>query len=222
MPKPEFLWAVTEQLRILDNDDALLILAVQKGRPGVDAVKRFLENYGLWRWLGMRKNPARLKHFIDVAEKHFRPRPATLPRATGAWCDAVTKFAARDSKQGNYYSAFLKIYWFYHPHVLTMYDTQVRRGLRVTEGELGIQTKDGPVRPENFLYRFDAIFKRLSPDIRDAVRAFNRIYPYERRVLDKYLWLRGTGNENRLIDAFKASLRLTPLRPLTRRRFGGT
>jgi hypothetical protein len=97
--------------------------------------------------------------------------------------------------------------------MLTMYDEYTSKGLREAEKRHGIQLRPGPVKLENFLKRFDAVHKRLVHDIREAISMFSRRYPYERRVLDKYLWLLGNrpDEQKRLLTAFTASLRLAPL-----------
>jgi hypothetical protein len=218
MPKHEFLWAVAQQLSILDGGDAPLIETIQNGhRPPNLLVERFLKDYKLWRFGGFKRRPRRVDAFIDVAERRFKPKPADLSAASQTWLDAVKDFKGR-SQLGFHYSAFLKFYWFYQPRLLTMYDQYTLKGLRVAEKQLGIQSRPSLVKPENFLNRFDVVYKRHVHEIREAVSMFNRHYPYERRVLDKYLWLLGnrTDEQKRLLTAFTASLRLAPLHGSTK------
>ena len=203
------VWAVAEQLRILDGGDALLIKAIQHGRPPSPLIERFLKDYGLWRWNAFKRGE-RVETFIDIAEKRFRPRPPDLSKADRPWHLAVEDFTGDGGPKP--YSAFLKLYWFYQPHLLTMYDTYARKGLRAAEDLLGIRAVPRRVTDQNFLARFEAVYQRLAPEIRKAIRMFGRRYPFERRVLDKYLWLLGVKEPESRLENFKASLKLAPLR----------
>jgi hypothetical protein len=218
MPNHKFLWAVARQLSILDDGDAPLIETIQNDRrPPNQLVEHFLKGYKLWRFGGFKSHPRSLDAFIDIAERLFRPKPADSIAASRTWLSAVSEFKGR-SHLGLQYSAFLKFYWFYQPRMLTIYDQYTLKGLRVAEKQLGIQSRPSLIKPENFLNRFDAVYKRHVHDIREAVSMFNRHYPYERRVLDKYLWLLGnrTDEQKRLLTAFMASLRLAPLHGSTK------
>jgi hypothetical protein len=121
------------------------------------------------------------------------------------------------------HSAFLKFYWFYQPSQLTMYDTFASKGLINAEKILRIQpkTREGPQK--NFLRRFEAVYRRLKPDIRKTIKMFDRRYPYGRRVLDKYLWLLRDREPEQLksqLDCFIASLKLAPLKGIKKPRRG--
>jgi hypothetical protein len=205
------LWAVAEHLHGLDTGDAVLVDAIQNGRPSEELIETFLGGYGLRRGNAFTRRNT-IDGFIDIAERRFRPTPADLAEADRTWHLAVQEF--RKQVDANLYSAFLKFYWFYQPSVLTMYDSFARKGLLAAEELLGIQSVRRAVTERDFLARFDDVFRRLAPEIRKAIRIFPRRCPYERRVLDKYLWLLGLEEDQREIRlcSFTASLKLAPFR----------
>jgi hypothetical protein len=102
------------------------------------------------------------------------------------------------------YSMLSKLLWFYHPTQMTMYD-------RYAVDALGL-VKNCKITPETFLAVFDDLFHEKLPSINTAAVFSDREYPYPRRVLDKWLWLKGSGKEEERLKRFRWSLQRSPIR----------
>lgn len=228
----ELLWSVSEVLRAHNNFEARFIEAIAggKNRPPRDLVDHFLKKYGLRQYRAGPILAEKANEFISIAHKYFCNAPKDLTAADIVWNKAVDDFAKAtkgfkfpksknklsETKMNNgirLHSAFLKLFWFYHPESLTMWDTKAAKGLPIVEKELFQSEPHKSVSYCDYLERFKNVYDKMQPHIDEAVKQFIPVYPYKYRVLDKYLWLKGldNGKRNWATNNYKASLRLLPV-----------
>jgi hypothetical protein len=101
------------------------------------------------------------------------------------------------------YSMISKLFWFYHPDDLTMFDTLARRGLMIDANVKYVDTSH-----QKFVGLFEKRFIQHKWHITYAKNCFQRKYPYDRRIFDKYLWLEGCDNKEEIIRNFRKSLEI--------------
>jgi hypothetical protein len=106
-----------------------------------------------------------------------------------------------------------KLLWFYHPEYMTMYDKNASEGLAHQSG-LSVPYKASKPQ-ENYLQRFEELFKKKRTEIDKAEQFSDRQYPYPRRVLDRWLWLQGSRDKDKevLVNAFRSSVEKAPILP---------
>jgi len=213
------LWALTEQINILDMYDARLLHEIRRRRPPLESTQRFFRAYQLLRGTQGKQLGKHAEAFRDICERRFRHSPKS--KIKDEWHEAATEF--RRQARSNHYSAFLKMYWFYHPDWMGMYDSRARDGLVVAERCFLSRERRRPDQ-RDFLERFEDVFGALQKHITRVSERHYRRYPFPRRILDKYLWLlakrrkkdKDEGNKNYedTLEGFdiKAGLRIAPIK----------
>jgi hypothetical protein len=184
-----WLWAYNEQLFLYYRHDAYWIeLAGKKwaGSEGVIEFGRFLTDYGLRRGKVGRflKTPENRKYVIDLCHRIF-PEPLRkndFENAQKRWNKVATILQGKMKSKPA--SLALKIFWFYHPDRLPMYDTSACRGLS--------RELKRKINPNNFLTDFEEFYNNNQSNIERAEKWFSERYISRPRVADKYLWLCGS------------------------------
>jgi len=207
-----WVWAYREQLKFLDEFDARGLQCAERGWSD-PAWNGFLNVYSLGRGYHSKLRGSR-EAILNAVEPLFKKR---LPRqdVTGAlskrWEEGVRIVRAlptlktEDGQPPELWSFASKLLWFYHPDEMTMYDNNAKKGLHSIAG--------CPVTHRNFLQIFEEQFARQLPDINLAGTRCDRKYPYQRRVLDKWLWLKGNKDGEARLHNFQLSLKLAPITP---------
>ena len=210
-----WLWAVNENLWLLDKHDGYLIHRVKNRKFNVEDLELFFKNYSLLRWLPKFAHEKKwMQHIIDVCDKVYSeplPKSGYWGLAKERWFKVMDKLKKRSGGEKTLWSASMKLYWLYQPDKLPMYDTYVRNSLAKIAIENGyIKTKSGLIG-ENFLDVFSRFYQASLPEIKLAIKTVPRKYPYPTRVAEKYLWLLGAEDMNDRIRNFEASLIIAPL-----------
>jgi len=216
-----WVWAIQLQLNLLDQNDALWIEEVGGENGWSDeSFYNFLSSYSLLRGkrgavLSKSENGIEKSRNIlsDICNKHFSDDLSNekfIVDVKEKWRAADDEFAAWVSNKGGpgaannqmfMPSALMKIFWYFHPARLTMYDSLACAGLRVVDnGEV--------VNPDNFLERFCQFHDKTCVIRNRALEYFDFQYPYVYRITDKYLWLMGNQNKDRILMSYQASIRL--------------
>jgi hypothetical protein len=186
----KWVWAIGEQLHLLDSFDAHYIDEAASGWASVDVYQDFIRKYALTRGkLGkfLKENP---KPVMRICNKYFLPK---LSKGFGPdeikarWHGATGELThhKNNSESIQPYSFTKKMFWFFHPQKLTMYDRYVCAALA---GEYGVK-----ITPENYLEYFYRFYNDVAEGkIENAMAYHYRNYPYKYRIADKYLWLKGS------------------------------
>ena len=197
-----WVWAYCEQLTMHAKHDKRWIVAAENGWPG-QTLYDFLKTYKLIRGdaakLFKEGNHTGRQRFQQICEKHFQrdlPQVRVTPALRRRWHKAVEDVFelrhALGTKRMNLYSATSKMFWFYQPDAMVMFDSNnfdalARWGKRT--GKIAWQ-KD--LTTENFLKIFDAYFEEeAKPKIAQTEILFSVRYPYPKRIAEKCLWLYG-------------------------------
>ncbi len=199
-------WSYREQFVWFDKCDAAWIKQSTKGWEDPTERIDFLNAYGLRRGKSG-KFLRRLAKDDDMWEELDRiyKKPVIegdTSTITKRWHEAIERVRKCAKPNGeeqveagfNCPSFTLKLYWFYQPDALTMYDTNTVRALGGAKKVMGIRS----VSEKNFLEAFENCYKQhesLIKGLRDTQSP--RRYPYPRRTLDFWLWLQGLKNDKR-------------------------
>ncbi|MFI5022841.1 MAG: hypothetical protein ACHQRJ_14475 [Alphaproteobacteria bacterium] len=207
----KWIWSYREQLKLLDKFDAEGIRCAKNGWDN-DSWARFLNTYGLnqGHQAEFRHKREKVLRAIDQVFKPELCKTGTVGELTNRWKKSVSKIgclAKKKKKNGGnpeLWSMASKLFWFYQPTEMTMYDSNAVKGLKAVSGCV--------ITPQNFLEKFEELFKNKQTSISEAANFSDREYPYPRRVLDKWLWLKGSGKEAVYLHQFQWSLELAPIR----------
>lgn len=214
-----WVWAYREQLYLMDNNDAVWIDAAQNSWPD-ETLFNFLSSYGLIRGeaakLFQKNNKLGRAKFQQRCEPLFKPK---LPKSgktnelQNRWNRAFTKVGTLASQPNsgtlNLRSATSKMLWFYQPKDMVMYDRYAREGLAQWARDHDPNIKYlNEVNGISYLACFDRYYdNHAKSQVFQAEQLFGRQYPYPRRVAEKRLWLKGSGNEDKLLAALKQGLK---------------
>ncbi len=209
-----FIWAAYEQEKLWLSQDAAFVDCASRGwtnnTGGFDdsTAYRMLASYGLLR--GKRgtvfagKNCAeRIRNrdqFMQLAHSHAAELKADqVVNNTQVWKSLGRELANRvgyNLANGNWFmpSATLKVMWFHRPSIIPMYDSYVCKALRVRESK--------------FLNKFMLNYQNCVGHIEDAKRSIGSIYPYNIRIMDKFLWLKGSGSQYDILQNFQTGCRM--------------
>jgi hypothetical protein len=217
----EWVWAYRQALALLDRFDAegLDCAASCKADWPETSWRRFLDTYGL-----KRGKHAELRHrgadIFRALVPIFRPplRPTgTLRQLQERWqlgVDLIGRLCTRKNKNGGdptLWSMASKLLWFYQPELMTMYDEYTRKGLAAARRE-GLAAPNRGAQPQkDYLQYFEQLFENKRPEIDTAAKFSDRTYPYRRRVLAQWLWLKGSGEKADCLAAFRLSLDKAPI-----------
>jgi hypothetical protein len=67
------------------------------------------------------------------------------------------------------------------------------------------------VSPENYLMEFRKLFAEKEETINSISSFSDRVYPFKLRVLDQWLWLKGSNDEEVRLAQLAFSLSLAPI-----------
>jgi len=201
-------WAYSNQLYLFDKHDAYWIECAKSGWNSEEhkiEFNLFLTSYGLKRgkigkYLADKDNRNNL---IEICNKIFSSNLSKdiYEDAQQRWNKAVAEI--RDDKGFVLASAMLKIFWFYHPDKLPMYDSYVRKALKDKTSK--------SLDHNNFLIHFAEYLPVGEQQIQKVEKYFNRKSISYPRVVDMYLWLCGSGQDADIIKKYKYSLEKMPL-----------
>lgn len=197
-----FVWAVREQESLWFTHDHAFWAAAQKGQPNDEDIQKFLKTYGLLRgkaarWLAKAGSagPERTKNnrsnFGQLAGKHARALVSNAAdKNTEVWKDFGNELAKElgesVGKDGFFLkSATSKILWFHRPDIVPMYDRYV--------------AKHTNCEPDEYYAHCYALLNRHRDAIAHAKALWGTSYCFDIRILDKYLWIRGKGEEGQKI-----------------------
>jgi hypothetical protein len=215
----EWLCAYRQALALLDRFDA----------EGLDCAERcdiwpepswfrFLDTYALkqGRYYSELRHK-RLQVFGQLVPI-FRPslgQNGWLQQLQERWQEGVARLGrlgTQKRKNGNgptLSSMASKLLWFYQPERMTMFDERARKGLAAVRREA--TGTDRGIKSENFLQFFEELFDTKQSVIERAAEFSDRRYPYPRRVLDQWLWLKGNDDSAQRLEAFRLSLEKAPI-----------
>lgn len=173
---------------------------------------RFLNTYGLKQGLhaGLRHRCGEVFNSLVPIFKPPLRAGHVAEQLTDRWATGVVNIGnlihkkKADGTSPQLWSMASKILWFYHPLEMTMFDRYAAKALSQRLGR--------KITPQCYLSRFEELYGIEEPMISATARFSDRIYPYSRRVLDQWLWLKGSGDEYLYIRQFKQSLMLAPIR----------
>jgi hypothetical protein len=218
--KLSWLWAYNEQLGMLDRHDARWIGLSQSDWPD-EEFARFLRTYRLVRGpsgklVFANSNKDNRAEFYRICKDVFRQedsRNTDLGDADRIWKLAVKATNAKFGDGIRLYSAVSKLLWFYRPDSWIMFDSLNRAALAAwLKSKRHIESKRDLTAAT-----FTSGFQRFYEDegqqgVKFAAGFFSRVYPYNRRVAEKYLWLMGLKEEDRILilASYRSSLMIAP------------
>jgi hypothetical protein len=212
--KLAWVWAYREQLALLDLFDGEGLYCADNGW-NVDSWKLFLRTYGLMRGrhAALRDKSTTVLAVLTPLFNAALPATNTTQELTRRWLAGtgeIGKLVARRKDGGNaeLLSMASKLLWFYQPKEMTMFDKYAFGAIRKFHGF-------GQLKAQDFLIAFENVFARENAAITEAAQFSDRKYPYPRRVLDKRLWLQGSGKESEYLQRFRWSLERAPLMAAT-------
>lgn len=188
--KAKWVWAIGEQLYLLDSFDAYYIDLAADSWDSADAYDTFITNYRLTRGkLGkfLRENP---KPVLRICNQYFSPKLGkgiNQAEIVDCWHGAVDELARHTKNVAGIppYSFALKLFWCFHPDKLTMYDRYTCAALKNWYGVT--------INPVNYLEHFYRFYEEeAKAKIAEAMAYHARLYLYQYRIVDKYLWLIGS------------------------------
>lgn len=204
-------WAVVEQSWLHYKHDAYWIESIKNGGFTEEDWKRFLRSYGLAR--GKYGDPLR-SNFDKIWDRCIEAYKQLPPNADHniiqeRW-QAVTQYlqSITSSPQRNdgynLPSASMKIFWFFQPRSVPMYDTYAKNALHSVE-----RTRFPDTPWLDFLPRFQRFFDRSETAIEKAIVDTGLTYPYRRRIADKRLWIDGNKDHRSFIlRSYEVAVRL--------------
>lgn len=207
----DWVWAYREQLRLLDGFDSQGLRCAEF-EWDEDSWRSFRNEYAL-RQGHQAEFGIKREDVIQEVKPIFK---VTLSQnsATNSlhdiWHEGVARIGRlakkkrKDKSDPKLWSMTSKLLWFYHPIEMTMYDRYAAAALKA---ELGYR-----ITPYNYLQAFEQLLKEKRPSIDAAATLSDRQYPYPRRVLDKWLWLSGSGQKEERLRRFSWSLERAPIR----------
>ena len=213
-----WVWAVEDQLSLLGRFDAEAIAAANEARDGnrrrlLSLVSDFRTVYALKRGQVGIFLQRRAQRFINVCTKHFSQQLTDFGQAQKRWSEVVAELQSGDSAAQKFWSPTSKIFWFFHPDLLPMYDYFTLQGLRRVQREHRKVRKLRPaITADNFLDEFDDFLRRSQPLIDQALCAVGRAYPYRPRIAEKFLWIKGQPNGSKILERFGCGLKMAPYR----------
>lgn len=197
-----FAWAVREQESLWLAHDHAFLAAVQGGQPDDAAIRTMLRTYGLLRGDaatllagdGTREsndNSQNRLAMLQIACHHDQDLIAddakanfTVWRAFGR--ELAQAFEREIGEQDLFMkSATSKILWFHQPEIVPMYD-------RFAAGYVGGQ-------PVEYYSKCYALLEKHRLAIAAAKQVWGSCYPFDIRILDKFLWIRGKGKSGKEI-----------------------
>lgn len=188
--KAKWVWAIGEQLYLLDSFDADYIDEAAGGWESHYAYETFRKNYRLTRGklgLFLKENP---ESVLSVCNEYFAPKLGKgidQAEIMARWHGAAEALASHTNNEVGIvpYSFAMKLFWCFHPKKLTMYDRYTRAALGNRYGVT--------ITPDNYLEHFYDFYKsEAKAKIKEAMDYHSRVYPYKYRIADKYLWLEGS------------------------------
>lgn len=196
-------WAYKEQITLFYAHDAYWIKCAKRqwGSAGdSEEFRKLLSSYGLIRGKlapYFAKTETRQK-FIDACNQHFSHAKIGLPweELQNIWTSINENLLKKLPSKAA--SATLKLFWFYRPESLPMFDRYTKRGLESIMKQ--------PISPENYLRLFGEFFNKIaSPEIDLVEMNMQEKYISRPRVADKYLWLIGSGNATVIMRNYKSA-----------------
>lgn len=212
-----WMWAVNENLWLLDAHDGYLITRVKTGQFNANDLEKMLKSYGLFRWLppSLQEQEGQVE-IIRVCNEVYTlklPKTGYWELANERWFDVMGRLKRSSGGEKMLWSACMKLYWFYQPDKLPMFDNYAFSSLGREAVERDFLRKKSWLKADNFLEIFSKFYRDVEPEIRFALAKFPRKYPYPTRVAEKYLWLHGTDNMEERIRKFEQGLKIAPLPP---------
>jgi|GEM_PF-2931308 len=219
----EWVWAYRQALALLDRFDAegLDCAATCETDWPEKSWHRFLDTYGLKRGKNAKLRDRRADIFREVVPIIRPPLGNTaLEELQQRWREAVDRIGrlcTRKNKNGGdptLWSLVSKLLWFYQPDLMTMYDEHARKGLHDEYARQALAATYRAIKPaKNYLRLFEQLLEKKRADIDRAAKFSDRKYPYPRRVLDQWLWLKGSGDKADRLRAFRLSLERASIFP---------
>lgn len=215
-----WVWATYQQNTLLFQNDGHWINCAANSWPQ-SSFYDFLKSYSLLRGpkgslFANKEDPTKQqarRQFIRICDKHYGSFriDSKLPWADqvhDAWVKAdqdLMRFAQnlrsetfKPSPNMFMPSATLKAFWFYRPNDVPMYDRLAREGLANVSGK--------KIDPTSFLREFDCVYQENKKLIQEAKSYCTFPYPYDIRIVDKYLWLEGSGAKDDILQRFLAAI----------------
>ncbi|MCG8507596.1 MAG: hypothetical protein MI741_00060, partial [Rhodospirillales bacterium] len=233
-----WFWATQMQIHLLDSFDIVWIHAAKSNCWHTGMYRMFFAKYGLMRGKvgsyfsnGRNKKAPPAKKRIAIEESDCRfdefkssclnelpngSAGASLHDYAKAWRNVVEKYKNEGKYGFEPWSAALKTFWFYRPDAIPMFDNFALAGLRKVLKECELEPERSPVTNQNYLENFEVFWTMIGQkEARKAISLSPRKYPYLMRVVDKYLWLRGSPDKTLILNCFRESLEHTPIDGLT-------
>jgi hypothetical protein len=204
-----WIWAYRQALTMLDRFDAEGLAQAKATAWKPDVWMRFLGVYGLKRGAHSALRDRCSLVFEAITPILRQSSNPTIDELNVQWADVTQKIGAfaklkKDGSRSELRSMSSKILWFYFPSKMTMYDGYARKALQQISGKR--------IGPQNYLAEFINLFAEVRPTIETVSLLSDRAYPFPCRVLDQWLWLKGSGEEELRLRQLALSLSLAPIR----------
>lgn len=197
-------WSYQQQINIFDSNDAYWINCAKNGwngKEGLEEFNTFLNSYGLRRGK-IAKYFSSERNVRDFIDRCYVVLSEPIDQydwgeAQARWNGLTKEFKGKIGSSPA--SAVMKVFWFYHPEKLPMYDQYVLRALS------NIQSKK--VRHTDYLVNFGDFYRKTAlSNIQQVDQYFDRKYLSFPRVADKFLWLEGNSKKSTILRNYKCSL----------------
>jgi len=209
------LWAIIEQRYLYRRHDAHWIRAAKTAWEGPryeNEYYNFVKSYGLIRGKAAKhlseKNNTDRKEIQQICHKHFyHPLTSNFrDEARERWLNAIEEIRNKRNIGVSLPSLTLKTFWFYHPELLPMYDSQVRTSLSKEDGS--------KINEHNFLEKFYHYYEEhnYASEISSVVKKYGLDYPYYYRLIDKVLWFKSFDKRKRdtILKRLSTSIKTLP------------
>ncbi|WP_213978864.1 hypothetical protein [Sphingomonas sp. dw_22] len=207
-----------DRKNVVRPTDAQIVAAVREGPLSAAMLQAFAQEYRVFHYPLAPKDgrEARLAAIAQALDPIYRGAPdtaaETLARLWWQAIEAVRDVVVAHGKRPSMLRSFcMKMLWFYHPQAATMWDDYALRALNRELGTRHPGKIDTAEQASAFLADFERLFALAEPDI---ARILTHIetqgggrYAYDRRVLDKALWLLGVKEDERVIEMMQRMAR---------------
>lgn len=188
-----------------------LDLGMVNGQADANQVRRWMQSYGLFQGINAEVRDLIARKFIEFrAEKQSMTSPLSRDDIEREYSNLFMKLYKKESR--SWMSATSKLLWCLYPQDIAIYDSFVHRTLLVlqhfdddltTLPHLGhpnrINNEDDIKRAVSFYMTYQDMVKLLQekhqPTLDNLRKLHQEPYPYDIRIVDKLLWMIGSGNK---------------------------
>lgn len=200
--------ACAEQNKIESDQDIVCNLA--NGSPSNASVRKWMESYNLFQGIEGGCRDAISQTFLKFTANSIKSTPLDREAIRSNYSNLFEDLY--DTLPRSWMSATSKLLWCIYPSDIAIYDSFVHRTLLVLQhfdADLAslphlsfapqMRSIDDIENATTFYMQYQDMVKHLLTTHQSTLdnlrNHYNELYPYDIRVVDKLLWMIGSGNE---------------------------